>query len=233
MKKEKRKRNQRANQGSKEPEIDVGQAVMVKNHNRTSKLDSHYKPYFRVIEQITPVTFRVKNVANGAEQTVHARNLKSVDIETWDIPQERLSGIRGKRKSTYVVPPSSDSDSEVSTHLSEVGGHESKPDLSNTDEETVPLAKLAKRRTYERSDSSDSDDDIPLAELKRKYERKARRLMQTRNTGDTSTGSNKEHSDMEINVIQRTKSRASGRDRSVTKNNIALDLIEIIKNRLA
>ncbi|KAH3695152.1 hypothetical protein DPMN_082608 [Dreissena polymorpha] len=70
-----------------------------------------------------------------------------VDKDTWDVPQERIKASRGKRKTTYVVPPSDEYDSEV-----------------------------IKRQTYKRSDSSDSDDDVPLAELERKYKLKAEHL---------------------------------------------------------
>ena len=164
------------------------------------------------------MTFRVRNVVNGAEQTVHARNLKCVDIDTWDVPQERLKESRGKRKSTYAVPPSDEYDSEVSINPSNsVGSHGSESDFSNTDD-NVPLARLIKRRTYEGSDSSDSDEDIPLAELKRKYERKAERIRQTE-AGTKSD--NQDYTDMEVNMLGLRKSR---RDRQNTSD-IVLSLI--------
>jgi len=52
-----------------EPVMQVGQAVMLKNHGRTGKLDSYYKPYYRIIEQLSPAMFRVKNV----QQTVQSK----------------------------------------------------------------------------------------------------------------------------------------------------------------
>ncbi|KAH3786826.1 hypothetical protein DPMN_164938 [Dreissena polymorpha] len=106
------------------------------------------------------------------------------DIETWDVPQERLQLNKGKRKSTYVVPPSSDSevsDSDMSSHIDD----QSEGRMSDNDD--TPLAKLIRRRVYERSNSSDSNDDIPLAELKRKYRRKSERMREhERNFGKMS-----------------------------------------------
>ncbi|KAH3866451.1 hypothetical protein DPMN_029515 [Dreissena polymorpha] len=76
-------------------------------------------------------------------------------------------------------PPSDVYDSEVSINPNNsVGSHESESDFSNTDV-SVPLVRLIKRRTNERCDSLDSDNEVPLAELKRKYERKAERIRQS------------------------------------------------------
>jgi len=106
MRRAKQKRNRRRNQDAQEPDLQVGQAVMLKNHNRTGKLDSYYKPYYRIIEQISLATFMVKNVANGTEQKVHMKNIKKVDIDDWDEPRRAVTGKENKKRATYVVPPS-------------------------------------------------------------------------------------------------------------------------------
>jgi len=180
MRKAKRKRNQRRNQDAVEPVLQVGQAVMLKNHNRSGKLDSYYKPYYRIIEQLSPATFRIKNVADGTEQKVHAKNIKTVDIDDWDVPRQPGTGRRGKRKATLVVPPSnSDTDSgeEESRQSDRVSMPESatKSEMEYSDDD-VPLAELIRRKVNEREYSSDSDGNVPLAELQRRVRQRTSRL---------------------------------------------------------
>lgn len=59
MRKAKRVRNKRANKNAKDPEFQIGQAVFTKDNARSSKLDSCYKPFYRIVEQKSPVTFVV------------------------------------------------------------------------------------------------------------------------------------------------------------------------------
>ncbi|KAH3804965.1 hypothetical protein DPMN_133257 [Dreissena polymorpha] len=91
-------------------------------------------------------------------------------------------------------------------------GNQSEGRMSDNDE--TPLSKLIRRRVYERSNSSDSDDEIPLAELKRKYRRKTERMREHK--GSNSGGSS-DHSDMEVNVIKKHHS---------DKNDVIIDLIK-------
>lgn len=186
MRKAKDTRNRYANQDAREPNLEVGQAVMLKNNARTDKLDSHYKAYFRIIEHKSPVAFKIKNVVDGSTQTVHARNIKAIDTEHWKLPKYRLPPNDRRRKATYVVPPE-DSNSPGSDDDDNLMGqmrpmHAKNRDDSSGSDIDVPLSELRRqirnRHINERSDSLDSDDDIPLAELKRKYRRQRNRLEQ-------------------------------------------------------
>ena len=103
MKKSKKKQKDQADKTRQETDFKVGDAVYYKNHLRKSKLDSKWKPFYRIIEQKSPVSFIIKNQLNGTTTKVHAQHLKPATVEEWNIPSEN----RSKRKSTYVVAPSS------------------------------------------------------------------------------------------------------------------------------
>lgn len=105
MRKARNTRNRYANQDTYELKLEIGQAVMIKINARTDKLDTHYKANFRIIERLSPVTFKIKNVVDGSTQTVHARNLKAIDIDNWEIPKDRLPSDNRRRKATYVYRP--------------------------------------------------------------------------------------------------------------------------------
>ena len=103
MKKSKKKQKEQADKTRQEIDFKVGDAVYYKNHLRKSKLDSKWKPFYRIIEHKSPVSFIIKNQLNGTNTKVHAQHLKPATVEEWNIPSEN----RSKRKSTYVVAPSS------------------------------------------------------------------------------------------------------------------------------
>jgi hypothetical protein len=157
LKKAKRRRNDYANKNATEVSLDVGQAVLLKNNARKSKLDHRYTPYYRIIEKKTPVTFVIKNILTGKSVHAHARNIKKATVDDWDVSDLRTD--ERLRRAAYVVPPS-ESDSESS-------------DSSSNDERPKRLNNRVKRLRRERSDSSASDtSDIPLAEVQRKLRRK-------------------------------------------------------------
>ncbi|KAH3814694.1 hypothetical protein DPMN_143200 [Dreissena polymorpha] len=90
-----------------------------------------------------------------------------------------------------------------------------------SDNDDTPLVKLIRRRVHERSNSSDSDDEIPLVELKRKYRLKAERMREHKrsNSGDRS-----DHSDMEVTVVVNASPR-SIKEHYSDKNDVVIDLI--------
>jgi len=230
MRRAKQKRNQKRNQNAQEPNLQVGQAVMLKNHNRTGKLDSYYKPYYRIIEQVSPATFMVKNVANGTEQKVHAKNIKQVDIDDWDEPRRVVAGKERRRRTTYVVPPSDgESSSEVENEApmatSSLDDQSSASEMEYTDDD-VPVAELVRRKVNERLSSSDSDDDVPIAELQRKLRRRARRLLH--NEDDHASAS----SDRAVTLAAVDKS--CNRGSAAGRNGVRmLGIVRDIVNKLA
>ncbi|CAC5377435.1 unnamed protein product [Mytilus coruscus] len=136
---------------------------------KKSKLDTKWKPYYRIIEKTSPVTFVLKNQLDGSvARKVHLEHFKKVKIDEWVIP----TNIEGRqlRKTNYVVLPE-DSD----------GSESELPDAN-------PRERLINRYRQERETSSDKDN-IPLADLKQKLGNKKRREKRAKRSSLTS-GSN-------------------------------------------
>lgn len=172
-----------ANKNANEVEFEVGQAVFLKNNKKKSKIDNRYLPYYRIIEKRGPISFVVKNILTGNVTKAHANNLKFANVEDWEIgdlerpSQEAKSNSRPKRKSTFVVPPS-DPDTDSSSE-------ESDKELRNDD--------VIKRFRFERTDSSSlSEDDIPLAELAKKYRRQKYSKSNVSTSSDSDTETDKD-----------------------------------------
>ena len=55
----------------------------------SQKLNLPWKPFYRVVEQLSPVTYRIKNQLTGKAKVVHAENLHfALPEHTWDAPRE-------------------------------------------------------------------------------------------------------------------------------------------------
>jgi len=154
IRKAQKKRAHYANKHTKEVEFFIGAPVYYKNHLRKSKLESRWKPYYRIIEQKSPVTFVIKNELDSQTIKTHARHLRLAKIEDWDLPVDAES--RTLRRANYVEPLSTDSDSSSTN--------------SDTDD-NIPLSKLADRYRQQLSDS-ESERNIPLRQLKKQVEYK-------------------------------------------------------------
>ncbi|KAK7506019.1 hypothetical protein BaRGS_00002741 [Batillaria attramentaria] len=115
-----------------------------------SKLERKWKPYFRIVEELTPVTFRVRNQLDGTEQKTHAEHLRKVPIGDWNIPVMPATG-KPVRKAQLAVPPGESSSDESE--------NESERDLT-------PTERMTRFHRHERDGSSD-EDDIPLMELQK------------------------------------------------------------------
>ena len=146
-----------ANRNIKPIDFEVGNAVLLINHRKKSKIDSNWLPYYRIVARHSPLAFVVKNVLTDHVVRSHANNLKHANLENWEIsnpnhinPEANADpNQRPKRKATYVVPPSDSSDSEVSSGETEIYDHD-------------PDSLMTKFR-FERTDSSSlSEDDVPL-----------------------------------------------------------------------
>lgn len=119
----------------------------------------------------------------GNVTKAHANNLKFANVEDCEVGDlkrpspETKSNSRPKRKSTFVVPPS-DSDTDSSSE-------ESDKELRNDD--------VIKRFRFERTDSSSlSEDDIPLAELAKKYRRQKYSKSNVSTSSDSDTETDKD-----------------------------------------
>ena len=114
-------------------------------------------PFYRIVEQISPVTFKIKNQLNQTEQVTHASHLRKVKVGDWNIPENNNPQVRPTRKTRLAV---SDDQSSVSSGYS--AANEDSDDTIIYDAATLPVAGSLRR---ERQDSS--DEDIPVKELQR------------------------------------------------------------------
>jgi len=144
----KKRRNEYANKNAKEVDFHVGQAVYYKNNKRKNKLDIKWKPYHRIIEITSPVTYIIKSQLDGSTTKVHAQHLRPANLDDWEIPKDKTG--KQLRPSNYVVPPVETSDES---------------DISDTNVGQNDCLKRRYRRV--RADSS-SEEDIPLSELREK-----------------------------------------------------------------
>jgi hypothetical protein len=76
LRKEKKRQAKYADQNSQVQQFQIGDPVYYKNHRKTSKLQNNWKPYYRIIDQITPVTCIIKNQLDGATVQLHANHLR-------------------------------------------------------------------------------------------------------------------------------------------------------------
>lgn len=154
-KKAKDKRNTYANRKAKDIKFQIGDPVYYKNHARKNKLHIKWQPYYRILEQTSPVTFIIKNQLDGSTTKVHAEHLRPANLNEWQIPTDK-SG-KQLRPAHYVVPPILSSDSD--TGLSDVqNGYD-----------------FLQRKYRQECSVSSSEDDIPLAELCDKIRSRERR----------------------------------------------------------
>lgn len=176
-------------------DLKVGEQVYYKNNQRQSKLQSKWKPFYRIIEQTSPVTFKIKNQLDGKVTKAHKELLRFANIDEWDIPKD--DGGRPLRKAAYVMPQDSESDNgdaDIDNDTNDESNQEPSSDVksgavsvssdkdslrvnesfdeelsaeSDGDDENAPLAQLARKYRKER-DNSSSEDDIPLFELQKR-----------------------------------------------------------------
>ena len=142
------KRNQYANKNAKDVLLNVNDPVYYRNHTRKNKLDPKWKPYYRILEQTSPVTFLIKNQLDGSTVKAHAQHLRLANLNEWQIPKDNTG--RPIRQARFVEPP-------VDNSLSG----------ESSDSEVNDRFSLTRHYRKERSDS-DSEDDLPLFELQQR-----------------------------------------------------------------
>ena len=156
----KQEKNKRlADKNRQDINFEVGDPVYLKNHQRKGKLDRKWTPYYRIIEKLSPLTYKIRNQLDSTVTKAHVQNLRKAPIfADWQIPAGDDDGSR--RRATYVVNPSaSDADSEDSENS----------DLPQVDvsRDQNSRQRMLKRFRHERSNSS-AEEDIPLLEHRRR-----------------------------------------------------------------
>ena len=103
QKEAKRKQAKYANKNRKDMVFNIGDPVYFKNHIK-GKLGQHWKPYYRIIEKKTPVTFTLKDQLTGDTVPAHATHIQHANIDEWEIPKDQAN--KRFRRANFVVPPS-------------------------------------------------------------------------------------------------------------------------------
>ena len=154
-------------QNSKDIQFEIGDPVYYKNHRRKNKLDSKWKPFFRIIERKSPLTYVIRNQLDGTTIKVHVQHLRKAQVEKWHTPP--LNSNKQLRSQVFVVPPEeSDTDSGASDHSA----------MKNPEDRRIKFCR--KERP-----NSDNEDDIPLMELANRL--RANRDNDIENTLDVDT----------------------------------------------
>ena len=151
-----KKRNYAINKNRRKVELDVGDPVYYQAHNRQGKLDQKWRPYYRIVEKTSLVTFVIWDQLVGKVTMVHANDLKLAELREWENPQVENNG-RSIRQSTLATPHS-ELDSDIQD--SEL---ESSPSSIAEDDHDPRVGFYPPRQELQRWIS---EDEIPLAELK-------------------------------------------------------------------
>ena len=188
LKHSKQRQAKYANRNTKLINIEVGDPVFYKNHQKSHKLQNNWRPYYRVVEKKMPLTFIIRNQLDGKITKAHLEHLRLANVEEWDIPKDTLG--RNIRRPRYVVPPSNSEQSESESSDNE------------------PLAKMSKRYRKQREDSSD-EEDIPLMELAKRMRNREKRCQ----AGDSSSEpvSETEVENMEVEQVTASMNKVEGR----------------------
>ena len=146
-----------------------------------------WKPYYRILEKIEPVSYVIKNQLDDLTSKGHAEMLHWANIADWQISKDE--NCRRLKDAAYVIPPApSDSDSS-----------------SDSDwESNLPLAKFAKRYRHER-ETSEVEEDIPLLELRNRLRHRDRNQgqdIEMEGQDEGFDGQNDSDNAMDVNEIQ-------------------------------
>ena len=115
IRKSKIKRNEKANKNRKTINFSVGDSVYIKNHNKHSKLDKNWLPYYTIVRQTGPLSYLVINQLTKKENRVHVNRMKLSKLK-WKVPKP----IKPIRKARMAAVPPSSSSSESSYDESDV-----------------------------------------------------------------------------------------------------------------
>lgn len=165
-------KNQRlANKNARPEEFQPGDAVHYydisysQNNDQSQKLQSKFKPFYRIIKRNGPVNYKIKHQITGATKNVHQKDLKRVDpSECWQKQYEKYSELTAHKQAPEnnnrrIMPPRL---AKVSAPLSDP---ETQSDLK--DSEKVPPLRLARTtQGWQIQDEPMEIDSIVLFSLK-------------------------------------------------------------------
>ena len=103
LKKAKVKQSRYADKERKVVGNNIGDAVFYRNNQRKNKLDSKWKPYYRVVEKRGPVSYVIKNQLDGSTVKVHAESLRLANVTDWQISNKEDNKWLGN--AAYAIPP--------------------------------------------------------------------------------------------------------------------------------
>ena len=186
IKRAQKRRNSIVNKSHQEVKFDVGDPVYYRKHFRHGKLDSWWKPYYRIVEQTGLVTFIIWDQLSGKVKRAHANDLKLVELRSWETSTIKNSG-RPIRQSTLASLPLNqesvleDSESELSPikfaeiyHHSEENPCSLQQDLEEWDpEDTIPLAEL-KSHDERPPPREEDEENIPLCRIQSRLREKGK-----------------------------------------------------------
>ena len=70
--------------------------MYVKQQQKKSKLEGRWCPYYRIIEQTSHVSFKLKNQLDGTVTKAHAEHMRLAHLRDWEIPKDKKG--RPKRR---------------------------------------------------------------------------------------------------------------------------------------
>ena len=117
LKKAKKRQAKYANQNSEYNEFQIGDPVYLKQQQRKSKLEGRWCSYYRITEQTSPVSFKLKNQLDDTVTKAHAEHMRLANLGDWEITKDKKG--RPKRRVKYVAPLSDSSD-EGDNELSDI-----------------------------------------------------------------------------------------------------------------
>ena len=221
LRKAQNKQKQYADRNRQDIILQVGDPVYLKNHQRNSKLEKKWRPYFRVVEKLSNLTYKIRNQLNGTVTTSHVQHLRRAPIEQWPIPEE----AGNRRAANYVVNPPGESDSDTESDQMSDSSHQTNG--KEADDRPKPIDKIVRLKRNER-DHSSSEEDIPLMELKRRLRARKARLAREQVSNQLKTISKRfpeyetesgENTDAEIRpTAQAKKRKGSGISDTSTEN---------------
>lgn len=164
----KRKRIQRHNDSIKPEEFKINDAVYYRNNAKSNKLDLNWKSHYRILQQLTPVTFLIKNQLDNSTIKAHARHLRQANLDDWPVPNNNIAKMR---RAKYVIPPENDSSSDSDTQTHDHNDNHAqlrlvKQRLDSDEEEIIPLSELQialrqqKQKDQEHNSISSSNSSI-------------------------------------------------------------------------
>ena len=126
--------------------FEVGDPVYLHNATRQHKTDVRWKPYYRIIQRLTPVNFLIRDQVTGTTEKVHSDRLRLANLD-WVLPPSDDSQ-RPRRHAAWAAGPEPPNE----------GGDGGEPPPGDdgsgfSSEDEIPLAQLYGR---ERA------DEVPL-----------------------------------------------------------------------